>query len=516
MNWVDCLEAKPVPPHIADYVALEKQVWWKKFSEDERRAMKAMFDKLLASGINIYKQTKSPCHLLTGKDTATGFDVTGCQCLPLQLINSPLNIKKWRVDHRLMRQMFKLYLKKTRHVRFMTMVVGPVKLADLGPAITALHEKIGWLANRPWLKASGLEFVLRKTELPVQNAGQAGAEEVYLHTHLAVRCSRRLGSKKWGALLEAIKKQAFPDHAPHDAGDIKDEDRQPNYLFKNPLSAYGEDPTNPNTKLLNFERLEILTAQGTVQLYEALKRKHLVQPMGEFEQFVNALKQRADKAGNQLTLRAEIVGNHIQVKLVRVPKPKPRVKGQAPPVNLVVKKLPGKRIVRGYNGATHLPNPKPYTKVDNLQQVSLPANSRAGRLLVNAKLIDRVAAYVQKLGRCQFITREIEIGRAPDFHSSYGHWVINAVLEAIPWIKRQRRINSAGQTKSVGRGEWRRWKVNSRHPSYPKLHRRPKIDPATFDTPPVTVNYILSPIDYFAPGYWRANRDNERKARRRK
>jgi hypothetical protein len=388
----------------------------------------------------------------------------------------------------------------------------------LNAAITALHERIGWLAHREWLKKVGLEFVLRKTEVPLQNAGQAGAEQVFLHTHIAVRSSRRrrLGKEKWKALLKKLKQQSGSQFAPHDAGEIADEDRQPNYLFKNPVSAYAEDPNNPNSKLLNYERLEILTPPGTKQLYEALRNKRLVYPLGDFAEFIRQLEDRADKAGKELKLQARLVGNRIQVKLVRVPKPEPRQPGQGPVKDLVIAKLPGKRIVRGYSGATHLP--KPATKANTIHPLSPP---KAGPLQVTARLIERVGDYIQRLGQRQFITREINVvhpGNGKQWER-YDHWTINATLEKIPWIKpatRKTPPEQPGQpakVKTVGRGEWRRWRVNARHSSYPGLKRKPRINPATLAT--ATQFYLVPPDDPFAPGYWAAQRAAERKVRRR-
>ena len=69
------------------------------------------------------------------------------------------------------------------------------------------------------------------------------------------------------------------------------------------------------------------------------------------------------------------------------------------------------------------------------------------------------------------------------------------------------------KVKTVGRGEWRRWRVNARHPSYPGLKRKPRINPATLAT--ATQFYLVPPDDPFAPGYWAAQRAAERKVRRR-
>jgi hypothetical protein len=508
-DWLDCMDAKSVPAGHASKWAIEKLKWWEEFREKERLATRAMFGKLAAQGIIIHKQTGSPCHLLTETETDTGFDVNDSQQMAPQLLNSPLNIKQWRVNHRMMRHLFKLYLKKTSHVRFFTLVEGPVKLPNLAKAIVDFHRKIGRLADRKWLKPAGLEFVLRKTELPVQNAGIVGSEQVFLHVHLAIHSKRRLGREKWKAMLNKLKKYAKT--GVNDAGDIQDEERQPNYLFKNPLSYHRQDPNNDYSNLLHYERLEILSPEGTVQLYQALKGKKLVQPLGEFKKFVKKLEKLADTRETKLTLTTTQAG---QVKLVKIPKPPKKQNGQPTPVNLTVKKWRGKRIVRGWNGAKHFAKPKPQTKI-NYQQPPTPPTTRRGKFNIPANLIDRVEKYVRQLGKRRFITREIELAIPPSFKDTYDHWIINVALEKIPWLRRVKTKPTAiAKAKNIGSGERRRWQVNPRHGTYPGLHKRPRINPDTLVTS--KRNYFVPPDDIFAPGFWAANKRAQAIMKRRK
>ena len=113
LGWLDSYDDKRVPLRVADQAALGKSQWWQQFKAGERSATKAVFDKLAAQGIVIHKQTKSPCHMLDGDEGPNGFTVRNSQPLPPQLVSSPLNLKKWRQDHRMIRQLYKLYLKKT-------------------------------------------------------------------------------------------------------------------------------------------------------------------------------------------------------------------------------------------------------------------------------------------------------------------------------------------------------------------------------------------------------------------
>jgi hypothetical protein len=56
LNWIDCRWGKKVSGSMAEFMALEKQEWWQKFRDAERRATKAIFDKLAAQGVPIYNK----------------------------------------------------------------------------------------------------------------------------------------------------------------------------------------------------------------------------------------------------------------------------------------------------------------------------------------------------------------------------------------------------------------------------------------------------------------------------
>ena len=122
---------KNVPGHVADLVDTEKKEWWKLAQGGERRAMKAIYEKLDQQKVRIYRASE-PCHLVEGNETKDVFQVDSHQPIPPQLLTSPLNIKGWRQDHRKYWQLYKLYLRKTDDVRFFTLIWGHVPLSELG------------------------------------------------------------------------------------------------------------------------------------------------------------------------------------------------------------------------------------------------------------------------------------------------------------------------------------------------------------------------------------------------
>ena len=379
-----------------------------------------------------------------------------------------------------------------------------------GKDIIDCHDRVGWLANRPWLKAEGLEFIFRKTELPIQNAGDADKEEVFLHVHVAVRSTLLLGKDKYAALLAKIKKQWGRDYTVHDAGLIKDEEKQSNYLFKNPLASHEEDPQNPRYNHLTYESLEKLSPIGTRNLYEALHGKRLCHAMGEFAEFKKEIENKATQQGKDLTYQASQNKDQVINKLIKVPKiPKPsRDPAKGPLENYTTKRLSSKkRIVKNYTGVPTLPL---YVKGQQLTSANspgkVPLKPVARKLEPTKWLIKKTGEYVRRLGEKEFQTREIEVESWYGHRTRYDHHLINPALERISWL------TPVGK----GRGEWRRWKVNTRHKLWPKWNK------AKRDFPPENLaipgcNYFVPIVkaEKYPPGFYRTKREALRRKKRK-
>jgi hypothetical protein len=328
----------------------------------------------------------------------------------------------------------------------------------------------------------------------VQNAGDPKKECFFLHAHVAVESRKWLGKKAWEKVMKDLQKRTGCRFRAHDAAAIKDEDKGPAYLFKNPLAGHDDGG------ILSFEALEKLTPKTVKALFKALHKQKLVSPMGAFKEIVSAEKIIAKQAGEKLQVQHKLAGNHIRRKLVRVKrkKRKKRRKNAKPLQNIIVMARPGghkthRLLVKNYTNEKAVLT-KAAIIVNSSQRISSPTSELPDKIemVPNAWMIGQVADYVQRLGQRDFVTREIEIPRQSRNDMRYDHQLVNPALQEIPWIRLLRK----------GKGERWKWRANPWHRQFPGWKKQKReFDPMSM--PALDRDWFLPMGDKFQPGRYR-------------
>jgi len=206
-------------------------------------------------------------------------------------------------------KLLEYWLKKHGHARFWTFTSGErCTVADLRERIQDLNRKISRLNAESFMKDAGATIIFRATETGslVDDEGkeQKNAEGQWLyhpHSHCMVQMTKgRISRPRWSALMRKVWN--FMDRNWDEGGQI-DSVRE--------CAKYPMKPTD----------VARLSADETKQLFTALHRLHLVQPLGS----VKAFKEELLKAGQTLAYKRTEDGT----RLIRTTNPNRRLRQPA-------------------------------------------------------------------------------------------------------------------------------------------------------------------------------------------
>lgn len=190
------------------------------------------------------------------------------------------------------------WLHRHPHSRFWTFTCGErCTVSELRPRFQALHRKISKLNAEPFMSTLGVEIVFRASETGslTDDEGRevkdpSGAWLYHPHAHCIVEMTKgRIRPEKWRGLLQAVK-SFWKDH--WDEGRKIDSVRE--------VAKYPMKPADTNR----------LSEKDAAALYHAMRRLHLVQPLGSLKEQIKETR----KAGDTLVWSGEEGGG----KVVRV------------------------------------------------------------------------------------------------------------------------------------------------------------------------------------------------------
>ena len=255
------LEPEALAGHLAGHV-LHPSTWAK--SRDRERELReqtvALASRLGAAGIECRQESDFDALHLVGLASGEAREVVPWRHVKL------LPEVMARDARQMLRQLegFASSIPPAQ-LRMWVLSWGWVPVADLGEACRSMGRAISKLAAAPWLRAAGIEVLLRRTEFTVQPGGM-----IHLHCHLVVRATAVLGGASWQRLLDRAK-TATPKNYLHD-GRLHDVAEAVKYSFKPAeLLAAGDD-----TLAMIFR--------------QTFKLRFLV-PLGEFKEFRKSLKE---------------------------------------------------------------------------------------------------------------------------------------------------------------------------------------------------------------------------------
>jgi hypothetical protein len=397
------------------------------YFQDENHAMDVVYEKLAGQGLSVHKSTCGRI-LASGRVTAGDEHLTkSVSPMRPQRKEHVFNFTAWRHSQRQIKSRFLEFLNSKPPLRQLTFVKGEVLISNLPAELQSFTKKLSRASDRRWLMRAEVQFLLRKIELPVVRTQPLGQETVWLHAAIVIKC-KVLGKKQWKQLLRELAK--FVGCKVHDDGLIRDNQRLTQYLFKNPL--VGRD----KSRALTHEPLTLLPPVTLLTLYQALKGRHFVESMGEFDQVNRELAKLAAAAKHEglkyLRDRAG-AGSEFDPDSPRV-------------VSYRCSESTWSAILVNFDGTP--------ADVEELVKVAAQRHklhrlSSSPQITASLCLTLAAAMRVCRLRKTEFVTNEIEMPSFTNRWRNYDAPWVNAALANIRWL-----------TYLGGEGAEMRWKVD--------------------------------------------------------
>jgi len=223
-----------------------------------------------------------------------------------------------RKRHKMLKHL-EYFMQQHPHSRMWVFTSGPrVSLSGVRERIGQLHRRLSKLNAESFLKAAGIEFVFRSTELGEIGRDENGEPTFHVHAHVIVHLQRKLPADQWSEVLGAVRR--WWKHHFADSKRIQQAREACKYVVK------------PGD-------LENLSAPELAALHHQLFKLHMVQCLGALQEQRQKLEEtrcRLVVVNEDLASRWEIVPDW---NTARAKKPEEEKKGQVfdgPPDDWIV------------------------------------------------------------------------------------------------------------------------------------------------------------------------------------